>query len=174
MGVGLERAGVGTIRRRLETSGRDELKSPRSALVAIRNGSVPTMLKPLVVTEIVVAYVRLRRRVRRSDIRDLLASIRARPASRPAGLETGSPEERDVATCLANAVRRTLRILPADSRCLMQSLVLSWLLSSRAISTTLVIGVQPGPDFAAHAWLEHAGRPVSSAGAFSGSRMIEI
>ncbi len=122
------------------------------------------LLKPLVVAEILAAYARLQRRLRRTDIRNLVASIRARPVLRAAGFDPGSIEEHIVAISLANSVRRTLTILPADSRCLMQSLVLTWMLSSRAISTTLVVGVQPGPEFAAHAWLEHAGRPVSAAG----------
>ena len=75
---------------------------------------------------------------------------------------------------LANAVTRTLRALPTDTRCLSQSLVLLWLLSRRAIPSTLVIGAQTTPEFEAHAWIEHAGRPLLSPGGFVDGRLAEI
>ena len=59
---------------------------------------------------------------------------------------------------LGYAVARTLRTLPTDSRCLVQALVLYRLLSERGIHSTLVIGARSQPEFAAHAWVEHAGR----------------
>jgi hypothetical protein len=40
----------------------------------------------------------------------------------------------------------------------MQALVLSALLARRGIGSELVIGVRPGPSFAAHAWVELEGR----------------
>jgi hypothetical protein len=46
-------------------------------------------------------------------------------------------------------------------RCLQHSLVLQWLLGRRGIVTALQIGVRKEPDgLYAHAWLEHAGRPI--------------
>jgi hypothetical protein len=57
---------------------------------------------------------------------------------------------------------------------LVQSLVLSRLLTARAISSTLVIAAHAQPDFAAHAWLEHEGRPVLPPQGFNESKLVEI
>lgn len=123
--------------------------------------------------EIVIVYARVRRQMRRDDIRDVVASIRSRPASRPAPVEAGSLEAWVAARRLANAVTLTLKVLPTDTRCLSQSLVLLWLLSRRAIPSTLVIGAHSSP-FEAHAWIEHARRPLLSPGGFSDDRLVEI
>ncbi len=61
---------------------------------------------------------------------------------------------------LAWAVQRTLRVVPTDSRCLMQSLVLTRLLARRGISSSLVIGVRPAGEFEAHAWVEYCERAL--------------
>jgi hypothetical protein len=47
----------------------------------------------------------------------------------------------------------------------MRSLVLTALLSRRGIASTLVIGVRPGGEFGAHAWVEHEGAPLLPSGA---------
>ena len=73
---------------------------------------------------------------------------------------------------LAKATTRTLALLPADSRCLMQSLVLTGLLSRRGIGSVLVIGVKSNPDFQAHAWVEHNDRPLLPSGEFG--RLVEL
>ncbi len=52
---------------------------------------------------------------------------------------------------------RTLSALPADSRCLMSSLVLTRMLARRGIDSNLVIAVEPGERFGAHAWVEYDG-----------------
>jgi hypothetical protein len=53
---------------------------------------------------------------------------------------------------------RTITVLPADSRCLMRSLVLTRLMARRGLGSTLVLSVSPQqPQFEAHAWIEHAG-----------------
>jgi len=135
---------------------------------------VPVLLKPVLIAEILLAYLRVRRRMSTADIRDVVSFIRALPATRPTNFEPGSLEARLVARRLANAVRRTLMVLPTDSRCLVQSLVLTWLLSARAIPSTLVIGAHSRPNFAAHAWVEHCGRPVLRPSGFNESRLLEI
>jgi hypothetical protein len=61
---------------------------------------------------------------------------------------------------LGQAVGRTLRHLPFDSRCLMRSLVLTSLLARRSIDSSLVIAVQAEPGFRAHAWVERRGVPL--------------
>jgi hypothetical protein len=72
------------------------------------------------------------------------------------------------------AVGAILRLLPTDGRCLMQSLVLTRVLARRRLPTSVVIGVSAAPEFVAHAWVEHAGRPVLPAyeGAFA--RLVEL
>ncbi len=130
--------------------------------------------KVALASEILVAYARVRLQMRRGDIRDVVASIRSRPASGTAPVEAASPDDWLTAARLANAVTRTLRPLPTDTRCLSQSLVLLWLLSRRAISSTLVIGAHTHPEFEAHAWIEHGGRPLLTPGGFSDDRLVEI
>lgn len=75
---------------------------------------------------------------------------------------------------LARIVNRTLGALPADSRCLVRSLVLVALLARREISSTLVIGVQVDPSFAAHAWVEAGDRPLLPTGGGRYTRLLEL
>jgi hypothetical protein len=105
--------------------------------------------------EIVGAYVRARRHLRRDGLRAALQTLRRPGTPRPPVL--ASAGDLDTSRRLARAVVRTLHVLPADSRCLMQSLVLTRLLARRGIDTQLAISVRPGSDFAAHAWVEHDG-----------------
>ena len=104
--------------------------------------------------EIAVAYLRARLALRRGGIRGALGAVRAVPQSRAAA-KAADPVV--AGRRLGHAVARTLAILPSDSRCLMRSLVLTALLSRRGIESRLVIAVRPGGEFAAHAWVEHAG-----------------
>lgn len=119
----------------------------------------PPAEKARLAVEIARDYVRILWARDRRELSDLLARLRA-PA------ESGPRPDTDLDTAYsrawqhANAVRRTLRRMPTDSRCLMQALVLTALLARRGINTTLVIGVRPGEDFEAHAWLELEGRPL--------------
>lgn len=107
--------------------------------------------------EIVAAYGRARWALQRRGLRDALRSLR----SRPAGSAALDPDDAlAVGRRLGRAVRRTLAVLPADSRCLMTSLVLTRLLATRGIDSQLVISVSPGEKFGAHAWLEHQGAPL--------------
>ncbi len=130
--------------------------------------------KVALASEILVVYARVRLRMRRGDIREVVASIRSLSASRPAPSEAGSAEEWLTSARLANAVIRTLTGLRTDARCLSQSLVLLWLLARRGIPSTLVVGVHTSPEFEAHAWIEHAGKPLLSPGSFSDGRLVEI
>ena len=75
---------------------------------------------------------------------------------------------------MANQVFRTLRALPTDSRCLVQSLVLSQMLGARGIPSTLVIGARSQPEFEAHAWVEYDGRPVLPPRDFQDARLVEL
>jgi hypothetical protein len=75
---------------------------------------------------------------------------------------------------LAGATERVLRLIPADTRCLNQSLVLSALLARRGIDSRVVIGVSSSHEsFGAHAWVEVDGRPLL-ARAHEHARLVEL
>jgi hypothetical protein len=123
------------------------------------------------VREIVVAYLRARRRLKGTGLPATLAAIRGAPSNpRRAQSEPTYP----VGVSLARAVTRTLPLLPADSRCLMRSLVLISLLNRREIGSSLVIGVRPGQRFGAHAWVEVDGRPLLPRGESEFERLVEL
>jgi transglutaminase-like putative cysteine protease len=119
--------------------------------------------------EIVVAYAKARRGLARRSLPDIVAAMRlsAAPARNrdddfyATGLQLGA------------AVTRLLGALPRDPRCLQKSLVLTELLARRSIPATLVIGVRLDP-FAAHAWVEHEGRPLLPPGAGHFERLLEV
>lgn len=133
----------------------------------MRARPLPLRRKAALVREIVAAYVRIRWLLRRQDLPRALERIRAAP-------ESGVPADGASDQRLARAVRRTLRRLPADSRCLMQSLVLTRLLARRGRSSKLVIGVSPAGTFTAHAWIERDGKPLLPAGEDEFGRLTEL
>ena len=111
--------------------------------------------KARLLLEILSTYVRVRRSLRGRDVPQTLESLRSR--AKVTGASSDVELEQVVGMRLAWATARTLRTLPTDSRCLMQALVLTSLLSNRGIDSSVVIGVAPGPDFEAHAWVESHG-----------------
>jgi hypothetical protein len=114
--------------------------------------------KLLLGVEILVTYVRIRWLIRDDNAVRAVPEIRGRFPAR--GQFGGSAEQRLLAGLrLGHTVIRTLSPLPYDSRCLFRSLTLTALLQRRGIPSTLVIAVRPAP-FAAHAWVEHDGRPL--------------
>jgi Transglutaminase-like superfamily len=119
--------------------------------------------------EVVCTYVRVRWWLWRRDLPSTLAAARG---DRPPLPEGSDPYREGVR--LGFAVSRTLRFLPTDSRCLSRSLVLTAMLARRRIESALVIGVRPGPDFGAHAWVEHRGRPLLAAGPTQYRRLMEL
>ena len=121
--------------------------------------------------EIVATYARVRWTLRRQGLPRTLKELRDASGSGPAG----APDA-PVATGrrLGRAVVRTLSLLPADSRCLMRSLVLTRLLARRGIETRLVIAVSPGERFAAHAWIEHGDAPLLPAGAPAFEQLVTL
>jgi hypothetical protein len=121
-------------------------------------------------TEIVLAYARAQHELRRVPIEVAVKRLRA-PATRE---RTGDPELLEEARSLGWIVARELAHLPGDTRCLVRSLVVTRLLARRGIPATLVIGARSGPDFLAHAWVEHAGSPVIDPGDGTFGRLVEI
>jgi hypothetical protein len=120
--------------------------------------------------EIVVAYGRAWRELRRASIEQVVERLRP-PAARP---ELPGKAEREEARSLGWVVVRTLRFLPGDTRCLRRSLVLLQLLARRGIAARLVIGVRTGPDFLGHAWVECGGVPVLTPLDGSFGRLVEL
>src|SRR5215218_9062671 len=114
------------------------------------SGALSLRTKLGLATEIVAAYGRVRWWLTRGTVPETVARIRGRSRGADAGQLS--------AVRLARIVGRTLDPLPADSRCLMRSLVLTTLLSHRGIDSTLIIGTRSVPEFAAHAWVEVGGR----------------
>jgi hypothetical protein len=74
---------------------------------------------------------------------------------------------------LGRVATHVLGILPHDPRCLTTSLVLTALLARRGIPAKLVIGVRADP-FAAHAWVEHRGRPLIPPATAPFQRLLEV
>lgn len=124
--------------------------------------------KAALALEILWLYALVRWRLLRGDLRDGLAELR--------GSSAGEGEERHPALAyrLAWAVERVLGHLPFDSRCLVRSLVLIGLLARRSIPAMLVIGVRPGADFGAHAWVERDGRPLLPDGGAEFDRLVTL
>ena len=122
------------------------------------------------VVEIFATYVRLRLVLPGRPLPDVLARLR------------GGAEQRAEVTLddqvsgirLGRAVSKALAPLPFDSRCLVRSLVLTRMLARRGITAQLVIGVEPGPDFSAHAWVEADGVPLLPVDATRFARITEL
>jgi hypothetical protein len=142
------------------------------------HGSPEPVLPPLTIrdrlslgVEVLRTYAEVRGLLRRHDLKAATATLRDRA---PGGewVEAGL-ESRWQGVRLAKAVTRTLAFVPADTRCLTQSLVLTGLLSRRGIGSVLVVAVNPGAEFEAHAWVEHDDRPLLPTGDFAG-RLLEL
>jgi len=130
----------------------------------------PIRQKLSVGAEAIRAYARVRWVMARNDLGRAVEILRGASGSEGScGLE-----EQLVGVRLGRAVTRTLRVLPTDSRCLMQTLVLLDLLAHRGIAATVVIGVQASPDFKAHAWLETGGMTLLWNGGPEYERLLEL
>jgi hypothetical protein len=118
---------------------------------------LPVDRKAQLAAEIVVTYIRARWLLARRGLPAAVAQLRQGPtASQP----DGDPRLCNNGLRLGAAVGRVLSRLPADSRCLARSLVLTALLARRGIPSTLIIGVRGAPDFRGHAWVEYDGMPL--------------
>ncbi len=115
---------------------------------------LPATAKLALAGEVVAAYVAARRSLRRSGLRGALADLRAVERTGTAADPVADGRR------LGRVVARTLGALPADSRCLAQSLVLTQMLARRGVESQLVIAVRPGERLAAHAWVEYDGFPL--------------
>jgi hypothetical protein len=120
--------------------------------------------------EILPVYVRARWLLARRDLPATLEALRSMPALP----EVEELDAQLIGIRFGRAVERTLGPLPADSRCLIKSLVLLRLLARRGIQASFIIGVQPAPTFKAHAWVERGAVPLISAGDGRYERLVEL
>lgn len=127
--------------------------------------------------EVLTTYCQVRWWMRGQRIEDVVARLREGQGPGPAPATEGPSDDRVAQRLgglrLGRAVSRTVRLLPTDSRCLVQSLVLTRLLGRRGVPSSLVIGVLSEPQFAAHAWVEHGGAPLLSPGT-GYERLVEV
>jgi len=115
--------------------------------------SVPTRIR--LVAEILTSYCSARWWLLKLDFPQAVAAARGVAPDSPVALTDA--ELSSTGLRLGNAVQRTLRPLPVDSRCLVTALVLTRLLARRGIDSSFVLGVRSRPRFAAHAWVERGG-----------------
>lgn len=127
--------------------------------------------KLALVAEIAVAYLRARVLLRTRGTATALSTIRERYGTRNSGFTAAG--ELAMGYRLAWVVVRVLRALP-DSRCLIRSIVLVEMLARRGVTSSLVIGVSPGPDFGAHAWVELDSAPLLPPDEWRYARMTEL
>jgi Transglutaminase-like superfamily len=121
--------------------------------------------------QIVIAYARSRRALRRAPIESVVEELRAQA---PPASEQAQERTLEEAVRLGWMVTRTLRFMPGDTRCLARSLTLTKLLAGRGIHAKLVIGARAEPDFLAHAWVEYGGEAILSPGDGSFGRLVEL
>jgi hypothetical protein len=143
---------------------------PAPAAIGMSGGSRGPVERLQLAAEIVTAYARARLALRRAPIAAVVAGLRTEYCSP----SSPTPQSLDEARRLGWTVSRTLAFVPGDTRCLVQSLVLTHLLARRGIPAKLVIGARSGPEFLAHAWVEHSGEPVLTPGDGSFGRLVEL
>lgn len=131
-----------------------------------------TGAKLALTAEVLRTYARARRWLRSAELRVVIDRLREVPSSDAAPAD---PREALVAGArLSRAVTSTLPRLPVDSSCLLQSLVLTGMLARRGIDGRLVIGVRPGEEFGAHAWVEVHGRALLDPQGDEFARLVDL
>jgi hypothetical protein len=141
------------------------------ALAAEPRVLLPARLRLALILEILTVYAVTLVRMRAQNIRELTARGRQ---TEPLDDSRASEERAHLAKRLGWAVTRTLTILPTDSRCLVQSLVLQQLLVARSIPSHVVIGARSDGPFMAHAWVECNSVPVLPVRGYENSRLVEL
>jgi len=121
-------------------------------------------------SEIVATYARARWTLRRTDLPTTLARLR----SRSAGVRRNGGEAREESLRLARTTYRALARLPADSRCLMRSLVVTGMLERRGVPAKLVVAARVDGGFGAHAWVEVDGRALLDEADEPFKRLVEL
>lgn len=121
--------------------------------------------RALLAAEILRVYVLVRFQLRRRSLPEVLETVRDFRVK-----ENSSPGP----ARLGRAVELTLRPMPRDASCLVKSVVLVGMLARRSVPTSLVIGVRPGAQFAAHAWVELRDQPLIGGDPAEYQRLAEL
>jgi Transglutaminase-like superfamily len=146
----------------------------RQLLVIPRGDApLPPPQRIVLTLEILWTYCTVRWAIRGDDLPGAVARLR-RDFEETASATSPENDRHGAASRLGYVVSSVLRLLPTDSRCLMRSLVLTRLLARRGVPSTLIIGVSAAPEFAAHAWVEHAGRPLLPSYGPMFARLVEL
>lgn len=127
------------------------------------------MVRVRLIAEISSLYALTRWSLRRNDLPATVQKLRARGerlAARPAPVD--DPKR------LVGITISVLTRVPADSRCLIRSLVVLGLLARRGVETRLVIGVNLDAGFTAHAWVERRGVALLSPESFGHGRLLTL
>ncbi len=143
------------------------------ALAAEPRALLPARLRLALILEILAIYAVTFVRMRRQDVRAITGRGRNGSDAEIDGAHASEQHAR-VARRLGWAVTRTLTILPTDSRCLVQSLVLQRLLVARSIPSRVVIGARSDGPFMAHAWVECNSVAVLPSRGYENSRLVEL
>ena len=143
------------------------------ALAAEPRVLLPVPLRLALILEILSIYAVTSVRMRRRDVLQITARGRDGSDLTVDGVHASEKDAR-VARRLGWAVTRTLTILPTDSRCLVQSLVLQRLLVARSIPSRVVIGARSDGPFMAHAWVECNSVAVLPSRGYEHSRLVEL
>ena len=130
-------------------------------------GRLRPAAKARLAAEILVTYGRVRWLLRSRPLPDVVSALRS------SGSIGSSKSEMD-GFRLGQAVTRTLRAFPFDSRCLVTSLVLTAMLARRGIESRLVVGVDVDPTFSAHAWVESGGEALLQPLLDHSGRLVEL
>lgn len=150
--------------------GRATVTPPTDAGKAAFRRRLPVLRKLGLAAEIVGMYVRARWLLWRKELPNAVAVLRG-----DGPLEVPTDGDRLLTGIrLGHTVSRTLGVLPADSSCLVRSLVLTSLLARRGIGSVFVIGVCSQLDFEAHAWVECSGVPLLEPGEAGRGRLVEL
>ena len=137
-----------------------------------RTPAVAPLERPLLALEVVYMYARVRWLLLRRGPVAAVGVLRGDIPEPAAGEVESTRFRRDLR--FGRAVVKVLRFVPTDSRCLMRSLVLTGMLARRGVYATVVIGVRPGPEFGAHAWVEVGGCALLATGEATFTRLAEI
>jgi hypothetical protein len=137
---------------------------------------LPIWLRLALIIEILCVYAVIVIRLRRHGVGEIASGGRGRRQFSVNSVHASqvSQEHALVARRLGWAVTRTLTVLPTDSRCLVQSLVLQRLLIARSIPSRLVIAARADGPFMAHAWVECNSVAVLPSRGYENSRLVEL
>jgi len=132
-------------------------ETPAPSVGAARVGGLSVPAKLVLAGEVIGIYARVRWLLRTHDVPATMQRLRAAPSRAARRRARPGPETAEQGRHLAWAAVRVLALLPVDSRCLLQSLVLGRLMTVRGLDYDVVFSVGRDATFEAHCWVETCG-----------------